>query len=165
MMIEKDKVGLVLGMANANSFGDPTLGTSLATNFITNGAGVIFHVATATGIGVILECAAKGIMAIGADSGQDYLAEDTVITSAMKCVDNAVYATVKDMVKGTLKSDVTVYDLSNDGVDIAHTTRLLNKYVFVAVEEVKEKIVPGEIKVPSDSKSFEKVHGDRHQLV
>ena len=191
MMTEKDKAGLVLGMANenmhlfgygylagvldanpeveilqanANSFGDPALGTSLATNFITNGADVIFHAAAATGTGVISECAAKGIMAIGVDSDQNYLAEDTVITSAMKRVDNAVYATVKNLVEGTLESGVTVYDLSNDGVDIAPTTTLLPEEVLTAVEEVKGKIVSGEIEVPSDKESFESVYGDVYKL-
>lgn len=191
MMTEKDKVGLVLGMANenmhlfgygylagvldanpeaeilqanANTFGDPALGTSLATNFITNDADVIFHAAAATGTGVISECASKGIMAIGVDSDQNYLAEDTVITSAMKRVDNAVYATVKELVDGTLESGVTVYDLSNEGVDIAPTTTLLPEEVLTMVEEVKRKIVSGEIEVPSNKEAFESAYGDVYKL-
>ena len=191
MMTEKDQVGLVLGMAsenmhlfgygycagvldanpsasilqaNANSFGDPALGSSLATNFITNGADIIFHAAAATGTGVISECDAKGIMAIGVDSDQNYLAPETVITSAMKRVDNAVFDTTKKLVEGTLEAGVTVYDLLNEGVDIAPTTTLLTDDVVAAVEEVKEKIIAGEIEVPTTKEAFEAAYGDAYEL-
>lgn len=191
MMTEKDSVGLVLGMAgesmhlfgygycagvldanpaatilqaNANSFGDPALGSSLATNFITNGVDVIFHAAAATGTGVISECDAKGVMAIGVDSDQNYLAPETVITSAMKRVDNAVYDSVKNLVDGTLEAGVTVYDLSNAGVDIAPTTTLLSDEVISAVEEVKEKIIAGEIEVPTTKDAFESAYGEVYEL-
>ncbi len=191
MMTEKNNVGLVLGMAsesmhlfgygysagvldanpsasilqaNANSFGDPAIGSSLATNFITNGVDVIFHAAAATGTGVISECDSKGIMAIGVDSDQNYLAPETVITSAMKRVDNAVYDSVRKLVEGTLEAGVTVYDLSNAGVDIAPTTTLLTDEVVAAVEEVKEKIIAGEIEVPTTKEAFEAAYGDVYAL-
>jgi basic membrane protein A len=191
MMTEKDNVGLVLGMAsesmhlfgygycagvldanpaasilqaNANSFGDPALGSSLATNFITNGADIIFHAAAATGTGVISECDAKDIMAIGVDSDQNYLAPETVITSAMKRVDNAVFDSAKNLVEGTLEAGVTVYDLSNAGVDIAPTTTLLTDDVVAAVEDVKEKIIAGEIEVPTTQEAFEAAYGDVYEL-
>ena len=191
MMTEKDSVGLVLGMAsesmhlfgygycagvldanpnasilqaNANSFGDPALGSSLATNFITNGVDVIFHAAAATGTGVISECDAKGVMAIGVDSDQNYLAPETVITSAMKRVDNAVYDVSKRLVDGTLTAGVTVYDLSNAGVDIAPTTTLLPDEVVAAVEEVKEKIIAGDIEVPTTKEAFDAAYGEVYEL-
>ena len=117
LMTEKNNIGFVLGMAgdamhpfgygyfagaldanpdvtcqmaNANNFGDPATGSTLTTNFVTNGADIVFHAAGATGTGVISEAQAKGIMAIGVDSDQSVLAPATVITSAMKRVDNAV---------------------------------------------------------------------------
>ena len=191
MMTEKDNVGLVLGMAsesmhlfgygycagvldanpnatilqaNANSFGDPALGSSLATNFITNGCDVIFHAAAATGTGVISECDAKGVMAIGVDCDQNYLAPETVITSAMKRVDNAVYDTVGKLVEGTLSNGITVYDLTNAGVDIAPTTTLLSDEVIAAVEEVKEAIIAGDVTVPTTQEEFEAAYGTVYEL-
>jgi basic membrane protein A len=191
MMTEKDTVGLVLGMAsdtmhlfgygytagvldanpnakilqaNANSFGDPALGSTLATNFITNDADVIFHAAAATGTGVITECDAKGAMAIGVDSDQNYLAPETVITSAMKRVDNAVYSVCEKLVNGTLDGGVTMYDITNEGVDIAPTTTLLPEEVITAVEDVKGKIVSGEIEVPTTKEAFEAIYGDVYTL-
>ena len=191
LMTEKNNIGLVLGMAsdnmnlfgygycagaidanpeitiqqgNANSFGDPAMGSTLTTNYVTNGADIVFHAAGATGTGVISECQAKGIMAIGVDSDQSYLAPDTVITSALKRVDNAVYATVGELVDGTLEGGIAVFDITNEGVGIAETTDLLPDEVVEAVAEVEEKILSGEIVVPDGKEAFEAVYGDVYQL-
>lgn len=191
LMTEKNNIGFVLGMAsenmhpfgygycagaidanpeikiqqgNANNFGDPAMGSTLTTNFVTNGADVVFHAAGATGTGVISECQAKGIMAVGVDSDQSYLAPETVITSAMKRVDNAVYATVENLVNGTLESGIALYNMSNNGVDIAPTTDLLPEEVITAVEDVKAKILSGEIVVPATKDEFEAKYGDVYEL-
>ena len=191
LMTEKDNIGFVLGMAsdvmhqfgygycagaidanpdvkiqqgNANNFGDPAMGSTLTTNFVTNGADIVFHAAGATGTGVISECQAQGIMAIGVDSDQNYLAPETVITSAMKRVDNAVYATVEALINGTLEGGIAVYDLTNEGVDIAPTTDLLPEEVIKTVEEVKTKIMNGEIVVPATQADFEAAYGDVYEL-
>ena len=191
LMTEKNNIGFVLGMAgdamhpfgygyfagaldanpdvvcqmaNANNFGDPATGSTLTTNFVTNGADVVFHAAGATGTGVISEAQSKGIMAIGVDSDQSYLAPETVITSAMKRVDNAVYDTVGKLVEGTLSNGITVYDLTNAGVDIAPTTTLLSDEVIAAVEEVKEAIIAGDITVPTTQEEFEAAYGTVYEL-
>jgi basic membrane protein A len=191
LMTEKNNIGLVLGMAsetmhlfgygycagaidanpditiqqaNANSFSDPSMGSTLTTNFVTNGADIVFAAAGATGTGVISECQAQGIKAIGVDSDQNYVAPDTVITSAMKRVDNAVYDSVEALISGTLAGGVKVYDLAAGGVDIAPTTTLLPDDVIAAVEDVKAKIISGEIVVPSSQEEFEAAYGDVYEL-
>lgn len=191
LMTEKNNIGFVLGMAsenmhpfgygycagaidanpdikiqqgNANNFGDPAMGSTLTTNFVTNGADVVFHAAGATGTGVISECQAKGIMAVGVDSDQSYLAPKTVITSAMKRVDNAVYATVEQLVNGSLEGGIALYNMANNGVDIAPTTDLLPEEVIKAVEDVKAKILSGEIVVPATKDEFEAKYGDVYEL-
>lgn len=191
LMTEKDNIGLVIGMAtdtmhpfgygycagaidanpditiqmaDANNFGDPATGSTLTTNFVTNGADVVFHAAGATGTGVISEAQAKGIMAIGVDSDQSYLAPETIITSAMKRVDNAVYATVESLVNGTLEGGLAVFDINNGGVDIAPTTDNLTDDVIQAVEDLKEKIKSGEVTVPATKEEFEAAYGDIYTL-
>ena len=191
LMTEKDNIGFVLGMAsdvmhqfgygycagaidanpnvtiqmaNANSFGDSAMGSTLTTTFVTGGADVVYHAAGATGTGVISECQAKGIMAIGVDSDQSYLAPETVITSAMKRVDNAVYDTVKKLVEGTLEGGLNVYDINNGGVDIAPTTDNLTEEVITAVNEVKSKLEAGDITVPDSKDAFEAIYGDVYEL-
>ena len=191
MTTESKTVGFVLGMAsetmnkfgygylagvldankdakilqyNANNFGDTAGGKSAATSMITNGADVIFHAAGGTGIGVIEGCKENGIKAIGVDSDQSVLAPETVITSAMKRVDNACYDMAQSLLDGTVTAGVKTYDLSIGGVDIAPTTDLLSEDVLTAVNAAKEKIIAGEVTVPATQADFEAKYGDVYEL-
>ncbi len=192
LMTQTNNIGFVLGMANenmnlfgygycagaldanpdvkiqqinANSFADPATGKSSANKCITDGADIIFHAAGATGQGVIEACSeADGVYAIGVDSDQAHLAPETIITSAMKRVDNAVFDSVQALINGTLEGGVHTYDLAAGGVDIAPTQDLLTDDVIKAVEEVKAKIISGEVTVPSTQAEFEAAHGDVYEL-
>lgn len=149
---------------NANSFADSAIGKTAAQTFITNGADIIFHAAGGTGIGAIQACEEAGIYAIGVDSDQSSIAPNTVITSAMKRVDNAVYDSVSALVGGSLAAGVKTYDLSIGGVDIAPTDTLLTDDVKAAIEDVKAKIISGDIVVPETQDDFEAAHGDAYVL-
>ena len=149
---------------NANSFADPATGKTNASTAITNGADVVFHAAGATGLGVIEACKEAGVYAIGVDSDQSNIAPDTVLTSAMKRVDNAVYDSVEAVMNGTLESGVHTYDLAAGGVDIAPSQDLLTDEVKTKIEEVKAKIISGEITVPANKDEFEAAYGDVYQL-
>ncbi len=149
---------------NANSFADSAIGKSSTNTAITNGADIVFHAAGGTGLGVIEACKEAGKFAIGVDSDQSKIAPTTVLTSAMKRVDNAVYDTTEALIKGELKSGVKTYDLSIGGVDIAPTQDLLSADVIKAVEDVKAKIISGEIVVPATKAEFEAKHGDVYEL-
>ena len=149
---------------NANSFADSATGKTMANTAITNGADIVFQAAGATGLGVIEACQEAGVYAIGVDSDQSSIAPSTVLTSAMKRVDNAVYNAVEELMDGSLEGGVQSFDLAAGGVDIAPTQDLIAPEVISAVDEVKEKIVSGEIEVPADKESFEAKYGDVYQL-
>lgn len=191
LMTKSNNIGFVIGMANdnmnlfgygycagaldanpdvkiqqfnANSFADSATGKTNANTAITNGADIVFHAAGATGLGVIEACQEAGVYAIGVDSDQSGIAPNTIITSAMKRVDNAVYDAVESLIAGDLKSGIHTYDLPVGGVDIAPTKDLLPDDVVAAVEEVKTKIINGEVTVPSTKDEFEAAYGDVYQL-
>ena len=149
---------------NAASFADAAGGKSAATTMVTNGADVIFHAAGGTGVGVIEGCKEAGIYAVGVDSDQSYLAPDTIITSAMKRVDVAVQTVSEEAINGTISGGIETYELSNGGVDIAPTTTLLPDDVVSAVEEIKQKIISGEVTVPASQAEFEEAYGDVYEL-
>ena len=149
---------------NANSFADSATGKTMANTAITNGADIVFQAAGATGLGVIEACQEAGVYAIGVDSDQSSIAPDTVLTSAMKRVDNAVYDSVQELVDGTLEGGVKTFDLAAGGVDIAPSQDLIAPEVITAVEEAKEKILSGEVEVPADKESFEAKYGDVYEL-
>ena len=187
MMTKTNNVGFILGMAsdtmhlfgygyvagvldtnpdckiqqmNANSFADPATGKSDANSMITNGADIIFHAAGGTGNGVIEGCQEGGIYAIGVDSDQSSIAPKTVITSAMKRVDNAVYDASKNAMDGSLQAGIVTYDITNGGVDIAPTTDLLTDDVITKVNQVKQDMIDGKITVPSSKDEFGAKYGD-----
>ena len=191
MATETDTVGFVLGMEsetmnqfgygylagvldanadakieqfNANSFGDPAIGKTAVTNMVIEGADVVFHAAGGTGLGVIDGCKEAGIWAIGVDSDQSVLAPETVLTSAMKRVDNGCYEAIKAYLKGELESGILTYDLEMGGVDIAPTTDNLSDEILEAVEAAKEAIIAGEIVVPNNKEDFEEKYGDVYVL-
>ena len=192
MMTETDNVGFVVGMStgpmnefgygyvagvlaanpdatvqqyNANSFGDAGLGKTAAKDMITKGADVIYHAAAGTGAGVIEACKEEGKWAIGVDTDQNHLAPETVVTSAMKRVDNAAYEIVKAVLEDTFTAGVKVYGMENGGVDIAPTTTLLPADVLAAVEQAKKDIMEGKIVVPKTQADFEAQFGaDVYQL-
>ncbi len=150
---------------NANSFADSATGKTMANTAITNGADIVFQAAGATGLGVIEACQEAGVYAIGVDSDQSSIAPNTVLTSAMKRVDNAVYEAVQELLDGTLEGGVKSFDLAAGGVDIAPSQDLIAPEVISAVEDVKAKIISGEVVVPADKESFEAQYGaDAYQL-
>ena len=150
--------------ANANSFADTAAGKTAANNMVTNGADVIFQVAGGTGLGVIDACKEAKIWAIGVDSDQSSIAPETILTSAMKRVDNAVFDVSKELVEGNIKGGVKTYTLADEGVDLAPGTENIDPAVVKEVEEIKKKIVSGELKVPNNKADFEAKYGDVYEL-
>lgn len=63
-----------------------------------------------------------------------------------------------------MESSVHTYDLAEGGVDIAPSKDLIADDVVAEVEEVKQKIIDGEIEVPADKESFEAKYGDVYEL-
>ena len=136
---------------NANSFADIAGGTTEAKNMITEGADVIFHAAGSTGIGVINACEESGIWAIGVDRDQSDLSPDHVITSAVKCVDHAIRDVALSVKDGTYRSGVCVYNLRNQGVDLAPTRDHIPDEVLRMVEEAREDVITGRVQVPDSA--------------
>ena len=149
---------------NANNFGDASGGKTAVNTMVTKGADVVFHAAGGTGIGVIDGCKENKIWAIGVDSDQSPLAPETILTSALKRVDNACYDATKKTILGTLEGGVETYDLAAGGVDIAQTTDNLFKDVLEKIEDAKKDIIAGDLVVPKNQEEFEEKYGDVYEL-
>ena len=149
---------------NANNFGDASGGKTAVNTMVTKGADVVFHAAGGTGIGVIDGCKENKIWAIGVDSDQSPLAPETILTSALKRVDNACYDATKKTILGTLEGGVETYDLAAGGVDIAPTTDNLSKDVIEKIEDEKKDIIAGDLVVPKNQEEFEEKYGDVYEL-
>ncbi len=145
---------------NANNFGDVAGGKAAAISMFTQGADIVYHAAGGTGTGVIEAAKEQGKLAIGVDQDQSYLAPEAVLTSAMKRVDNGVYALCKGLVEGTLVGGVdVVYTMFDGAVGIAPTITLMSEEALAAVKAAEEAILNGTIVVPATQEAFDAIYG------
>lgn len=140
----------------AESFGDVAKGKAIANQMYQKGADIVFHAAGGVGIGVIEAAKESDKYAIGVDMDQNHLAPDNVITSAVKKIDNAVVAVLKDLQDGKFPGGTNeTYGLKEGGVGIADTTsKLVPQEILDEVKEVEEKIISGDIKVPANIEEY-----------
>jgi basic membrane protein A and related proteins len=137
------------------AFSDPAKGKELALKQIGQGADVLYHAAGGTGAGVIAEAAAKQKYAIGVDSDQSLTASPAeqkwILTSMLKRVDVAVARTIEKFAAGQLTAgSVQSFGVKEGGIDYAQNQ--YNKELLgdlpTRLDEIKQKIADGEIKVP-----------------
>jgi len=142
--------------AYSNSFGDPAKGRELALAMYDQGADIVFQIAGGTGEGVFQAAEEAKHYAIGVDSDQDYIKPGFILTSMIKRVDNAVYDLCSRLVNGTLQGgSIIEYGLKENGVGLSPMTYTKDKLppeFLTTVEDLKAKIISGEIKVTDITK-------------
>lgn len=165
--VQRYQAGFVAGVKAVNptcqvksiytgSFTDQQKGAEAGKALIGQGADIIFAAAGQTGLGTAKACVDNKALFIGVDADQ-YLTisniGDTIITSAVKRVDNAVFDTVKKAVDGTLKGGQDVqYGIKEDGVGLAPYHEWDTKMpasVKAAVDKAKADVIAGTVTVPT----------------
>jgi basic membrane protein A len=132
------------------AWNDPTKGAELAKSQFGRGADVVFHAAGGTGLGVMQAAKDAGKLSIGCDSNQDYLHPGSVLTSAMKRVDNAVFKSFMDAKNGTWKGGQITLGLAEQGVDYSldeHNRKLITPEIEAKLNAAKADIIAGKLKV------------------
>jgi len=162
--------------SDPSAFNDPAKGKEISLAQYNAGADIIYHAAGGTGIGLFEAAAQTGHYAIGVDSDQDWNQPGYILTSVLKRVDNAVFATVTAIKEGNFEAGLKEYGLEEQGValtplteagvtvkaaqkagditaeDVAKIEELKAKIpadVKEKIEDIKEKIIAGEIDVPN----------------
>lgn len=135
------------------AFNNPTKGRELALAQIQKGADVIYHAAGGTGRGVFEAVKQQKKLAIGVDADQSLTAPDyadVILTSMVKRVDVAVYDVVRSVVEGKFQSGPREYGLKEEGVGYAinDKNRSMIQDITSQLDELKQKIIDGEIQVP-----------------
>ena len=138
-------------VAYSNNFGDPAIGLQMTKAMFEEGADIVYQVAGGTGMGVIQAAKEAGHYAIGVDTDQDGIAPGAVLTSMVKRTDIAVETMVKDYAGGKFPGGQTVtFGLKENGVglsDMKYTKDLIPGAILKKVEEAREGILSGKIKV------------------
>ncbi len=163
-LIKKFEAGYVAGALSANpkidatgvkyteSWDDTPLGKATATVLFNSGCDIVFHAAGRCGLGVITAAKEAGKLAIGVDSDQDDQAPGFVLTSMVKHVDEAVFATIKDVQDKKFTAGTKVFDLKSKGVGLTefkNTKDKIGDANIKKVADISQQIVDGKIIVPS----------------
>ncbi|MEG1505810.1 MAG: BMP family ABC transporter substrate-binding protein, partial [Lachnospiraceae bacterium] len=133
-----------------NPFGDTTTAKEIASSQNNKGADIIYHAAGGSGLGVFSAAAESGFYAIGCNSNQNSIDPDHVVASMLKRVDTASYDIVKSMQEDSLKvGEEVVLGLSDDGIGytLEESNIKVSEDIVAALEEIKTKIIDGEIEV------------------
>ncbi|MDR1956698.1 MAG: BMP family ABC transporter substrate-binding protein, partial [Treponema sp.] len=166
--ITKFEVGFVQGVLSVlpdaqildyyvNSWGEPALAKTQAKNWYDSGVYAIYSAAGGSGNGTIAQAKeyriqGKNVWAIGVDSDQHedglYTAtESAVLTSMIKRVETSLIYGLKAVQNKVFKGEVISLDVKADGVGYSTANAALSADIKNQLEQVKQQIVAGAIKV------------------
>ena len=132
-----------------DDFHDPMKGRSVALSQIAKGSRVVFQVASDCGLGALEAASERGIWGIGVDVDQSHLGRH-ILTSAVKRLDVAVFETIKQLVRGTLRTGRTSrFSVQNGSVGLGPISAALPDSLRGEVEDVRAEIVAGKISIAS----------------
>jgi basic membrane protein A len=178
--ITKFEVGYVQGILSVlpnakildyyvNSWGEPALAKTQAKYWYDSGVYAIYSAAGDSGNGTIAqakEYRAEGrdVWAIGVDSDQHeeglYNAGDSaVLTSMLKRVEASVLYALNAIKNGSFRGEIISFDLKTEGVGYSTTNKALSQEIITQLEEIKRKIVSGEIRIAATNAEAKRLPG------
>ena len=135
----------------SEAWNNPTKGKELAMSQYDSGVDIIFAAAGASGLGVFDAAEDRKQFAIGVDANQNWVKPGLILTSMLKRVDQAVYATIEDAKAGKFTGGIKRFGLGNQGVDYAadrFNAQVLTASIRQRADAIKADIVAGKIAVP-----------------
>ena len=135
-------------------------GKSAAIVLYSSGADIVYHAAGRAGLGVFQAAKEQGKYVIGVDSDQDYMLEGKTLASMVKRVDEAVFGTIKDVQDGKYTGGAKMYDISANGVGLSEmkfTKDIIGAENLKKLDEIKAKLISGEIIAPSTKAEFDAI--------
>jgi basic membrane protein A and related proteins len=137
------------------AFDDPTAGEALSNKMYDDGACIIYHAAGDSGNGLFKAAEEQQKIAIGVDSDQYKVVTPDqakwIMTSMIKRVDTAVYDTITAVADGKFKGGFQAFGLADEGISYATSNPdLMSQDIVDQVESYKQKILDGDIEVPTE---------------
>jgi len=135
----------------SEAWNNPPKAKELAVSQYEAGVDIIFAAAGASGLGVFDAAEDKQKFAIGVDSNQDWTKPGLILTSMLKRVDEAVFATIADSQAGRFAGGIQWFGLANKGLDYSfdqYNAKILTEPVRKRADEIKAEIIAGKIVVP-----------------
>lgn len=133
--------------ATVGAFNDPGKGKEIALSMYNRGADFIQPIAGASGLGVFNAASEAGAYAFGVGGNQNANDPDHIVATAIRNVDEMIYNEVKMVVDGEWEPGVVESGLKEEavGYSVQDSNVALPQEILDAVEEIKAKIVAGEL--------------------
>lgn len=130
-----------------DSFLDRLKGRSVALSQIARGSRVLFQVAGTCGLGALEAAKEHGVWGIGVDVDQSELGSH-ILTSVIKRLDIAVFATIEKLVDGTYETGGTSrFSLRDDAVGLGAISDEVPSSIVAEVESVAAEILAGDVTI------------------
>jgi basic membrane protein A len=130
--------------AYSQDFVDQAKCKEIALNQIDKGSQVVFAIAGQCGLGALDAAKEKNVQSIGVDADQGYV-NSSVMTSALKKVDVAVFETAKTIQDDSFKGgEDTIFDIKSGAVGLGKVSAAGQPFE-ADVKEVSDQIAAGEI--------------------
>ena len=143
--------GIVTLKTYTKNFTNPQKCRAAALAQIAQGAGAVFNVAGACGLGALEAAKEKGVWGVGVDVDQSFLGPH-ILKSSVIGLDVSVFTAIRRLLTGRLKTGGnTVFDLRDGGVRLGKISPEVPRSVRRQVEAVRRQIIAGKIKVPRGS--------------
>lgn len=159
----------------AGSFVDPAVGKELSLAMYQSNVDIAFNVAGQTGLGLIDAAYESNRYAIGVDSDQSELYQETepekakaVLTSVVKQIDTVIVDSAKKAKEGTLEYGIhQQIGLSVDAVGLADNAvyQTVPESIRTQIETIKQEIIDGKIDVKSGFEMTTQEISDYRELV
>jgi basic membrane protein A len=135
----------------AGTFSDPQVGLNMALSRYKGGADVIHNAASKTGLGIIQAAQQTNKWTTGTSGDQRYLAPGNMLGNRPKRVDIAVQMIIEEVSQGTFQAGVRSLGLKEDGLSLGpFDDTVVTSSVSKRLDELKQKIISGEIKVQAE---------------
>jgi basic membrane protein A len=139
--------GIKVLVGYSNDFTDPAKCKTVANNQISNGADVLFQVAGGCGLGVLQAAGQANVYSIGVDADQAG-SDNSVIASALKKVDVAVYTAIGNVVHGSFTGGSLTFSIANDGAGYQVDNITLPADIMAELTKVQGEIKAGTLTPP-----------------
>jgi len=138
---------------SSDGFKNPGKGKEISLSQYNSGADIIYHASGLSGVGMFEAAKEKKKLGIGVDLDQYEEAPGFVLTSMIKLVDEVIFQTIKDHSENKFTSGVKTLGLKEKGVDYIYNDKnknLITEEVRKKIEEIKAKIISGEISIKTN---------------
>lgn len=144
-----------VSVSYVGSFKDPGKGKETALAQYNTGVDILHEVAGLTGLGIIEAAKAKDKWFVACDKDKTELGAGKQLTSSMKRIDNAVFQVAKQINDGNFHGGISQLGLKEGGVGLPeNTVNIVGEQIMKVVENLKQKIINGEIVVPANREAL-----------